>query len=153
MTHARLIEELAAEVEDALKDAKLPVEYQKTPTPEDFVKVNVFAGYLPEDLFENSSYWPCVIIEYLETHDDLKAGSLVTLGISICTFALEADAWKDCLHLMELTRERLLTRLLLAKRFRLHDLKWSTPTEQPREFYIISGEVVYEIFLPQEHLI
>lgn len=156
MTHTRLIEELAAEVRDALKGLKLPIEYQReredliTDT-DDFVTVNVFENYLPENIFETTSYLPFVLVEWLETHDDLKAGSTADIGLSIATFSFEQYAWKNAFHIMSILRERLLEKRLIAKRFRLKDAKWQTPESQPREFFYITGILSYDIYQPIEN--
>lgn len=150
MTPALLIEELAAEVRDALSNVQMPLEYMRPDEAADFVSVNVFCNYLPEDLFENTSYYPCVVAELVEVEDDLKTGSTIEVALSIGTFALEHDAWKDAWHLLEVIRERLLSRRVIAKKFRLVDMKWQSPTEQPREFYFLTGQLKYAAYLTQE---
>lgn len=152
MTCATLIKELAAELRDALEHVRLPTEYMRKPAPENFVAVNVFEGYLPENLFEQTSYYPCVAIELIKVVDDLKEHSTADLGLTIGTFSLEQDAWLDAVHLMELIRQRLLTRRVIGKKFRLKELSFETPSEQPREFFFIIGAATFEIFQPQELL-
>lgn len=155
MTYTRLITELAAEVRDALKGLKLPIEYQReredliTDTA-DLVTVNVFENYLPEDLFETTSYLPFVLVEWLAAHDDFKAGSTVEIGLSIATFSFEQWAWKNAFHVMSILRERLLEKRLIAKRFRLKDMKWETPESQPREFFFLTGVLTFDIYQPLE---
>jgi len=148
LTPAHLIEELAAAIREALSEVKMPLEYMKEAA--DFVAVNVFCNYLPENLFENTSYYPCVVVELVGVEDDLKTDSTIEVALSIGTFALEDDGWKDAWHILELIRNRLLSRRVLAKKFRLKEMKWEAPTEQPREFYFLLGELKYAAYLTQE---
>lgn len=150
MTCTDLLQTLAAELRDAFEHTRLPTEYMRKPAPENFVPVNVFTGYLPENLFEQTSYYPCVAIELIKVVDDLKGYSTADLGLTIGTFSLEEDAWQDAFHLMELIRQRLLTRRVIGKKFRLKELSFETPAEQPREFFFIIGAATFEIFQPQE---
>ena len=154
MTTTKLIESVAAEIRLATEKLKLPTEYHDEKTrrlAETWRKVNVYEQYIPRDLFENDNYYPCATVEFLELHDDLKAGSTATVAITCGVFAKEANAWKDAFELMELIRRRLLSVRTVAERFRLTgDFVWQTVSTQPTPFYFLYGEATYEIFQPQE---
>lgn len=147
MTHSELVRAVAAEIKKALTNVKLRTEYATTPTEENFVQVNVFSQYLPQDLFETSSYYPLVIVEWLDTKDDLdEEKSVATIGLTLGVFAKEADGWLDAFHLMEVIRQRLLEHRILEKKFRLIDeVNWTTPEAQPTPFFIIIAELKYSI--------
>ena len=157
MTTTLLIESLAAEIRDATKLLKLPIEYhneRERRTQMTWRAVHVYEQYIPADLFQNDTYYPCVIVEWLSTVDRTRGrenGSIATVGLSFGVFAKEADAWKDCFHLMEIVRYRLLEKRTIAKRFRLEDeLTWETAANQPTPFFYGYGEVQYGIYQPYE---
>lgn len=145
MTAARLISELAAAIKKACAGVKLPLEAGES------VEVEVLEQYLPEDLFENTAYLPFVLVEFLELTDDLKDGSTVQIGLTVGTYAPEADAWRDAFHLAEVIRQEVLTRRVIAKRFRLKSARWQTPDTQPREFFYLAAELTFDIFQPLEN--
>lgn len=153
MTAAHLIQSLASELRDATTNLKLPSEYHTEPTAQDFTPVKIFEQYLPLDLFENVEYYPSIVIELIKLSDDLKEGSTATIGLSLGVYAKEADGWLDAFHLMEVVRERLLSRRTIARRFRLTDeVEWTTPSAQPAPFFFITGELTYQLFQPHEVL-
>ena len=157
MTAAHLIESLAAELRETTAQVKLPVEYHTPkeggePTFEDCVPVNVFTQYLPQDLFENEHYYPCICAELIKISDDLKDGSSVEVAISAGVFAYEGNSWQDLFHLLEVCRERVLTSRVIANRFRLVNAEWGLIDSelQPRPFYFGQGIVTYQIYQPHE---
>ncbi len=159
MTTAHLVAAIAAELRDATANLKLPIEYHNEAqrrAETTWRRVQVFEQYIPADLFEETSYYPLVVVEWLSTRDKLRGvenGSIATVGLSFGVFAKEADGWKDCFHLMEVCRERLLSKRTLAKRFRLEDeLTWETAGQQPAPFFYAYGEAQYQIYPIQEVL-
>lgn len=147
MTHARLVEELASEIKRTCAQVKLPLE-----ASESLVGVEVLENYLPEDLFENTSYLPFVLVEYLETVDDFKDGSTAHIGLTIGTYAANQDGWHDAFHLMEVIRQRVLELRVIAKRFRLTGARWQAPDTQPTPFYYLVAELTFDIFQAAEQL-
>lgn len=153
MTHINLIRALANELRGLLKRVKLPVEYATAASPDDFITVNVFEQFLPQDLFEQTTYYPLVLVEWLSTADNLKEISTAQVGLTIGVYAKEADGWIDAFYLMELVREHLLKRRLIAQRFRLtEEARWEVPSNQPAPFFFIMGTLTYEMFQPQEQM-
>ena len=153
MTHINLIRALADELRGLLSRVKLPVEYAEKATAEDFIKVNVFEQFLPKDLFEETTYYPLVLVEWLSTVDNLKEHSTAQIGLTLGVYAKEADGWIDALYLMELIRQHFLRKRLIAQKFRLtEEINWQVPSEQPLPFMFIMGELTYEMFQAQEEL-
>ena len=153
MTPTNLLKSLAAEVSDATKNLRLPIEYMDEETDEHLVKVNVFTQYIPQDLFEQTTYFPCVVIELVGVRDNLREGSTAEVALSCGVYAKEEDGWQDAFHLMELIRQRLLTKRTIAQKFRLmNELITSFPDEQPTPFFFIYLNAEYQLFLPQEEL-
>lgn len=157
MTITHLIEAVADEIRDATATLRLPVEYcneRQRRAETTWRKVNVYEQYLPEADFQNDNYYPLVVVEWLNTRDKLRGaenGSIATIGLSFGVFAKEADGWKDCFHLMEIVRQRLLSKRVLAKRFRLEDeITWETAGQQPTPFFYAYGEITYQIYPIQE---
>ena len=157
MTTTLLVEALAAEIRDATALLKLPIEYhnqRQRRAESTWRQVHVYEQYIPADLFQNDTYYPCVIVEWLSTLDRLRGrenGSIATVGLSFGVFAKEADAWKDCFHLMEVVRERLLSKRTLVDRYRLEDeMTWETAANQPTPFFYGYAELQYQIYQPQE---
>lgn len=152
MIHANLIDAVAAEVQDALKNLRLPTEYMYDPAPDNFVPVNVFKQYLPADLFEQTSYYPFVMVEWLSSEDNLKKGSTAQIGLTVGTFAKEHDGYLDAFTILDALRIRLLNKRILAKKFVLVEdaATWETPQSQPQPFFIVFGSLSYQMYLPQE---
>ena len=159
MTATLLVESLAAEIRDATKDLKLPIEYQnerERKLESTWRRVRVYEQYLPDADFQNDTYYPLVVVEWLSTVDRTRGrenGSLATVGLSFGVFAKESDGWKDCFHLMELCRQRLLFKRTIANRFRLEDeITWQVAAQQPTPFFYGYGELQYSMYQPQEPL-
>ena len=157
MTPTNLIQALAAELKEATAQIRLATEYHEPkeggePTFEDCVAVNVFTQYLPQDLFENEHYYPCICAELIKISDDLKDGSSVEVALSFGVYAYEERAWRDLFHLMEVVRQRILTKRVIANRFRLTAAEWGLVEEnlQPKPFYFGQGILTYQIYQPQE---
>lgn len=152
MIHANLIDAVAAEVKDALKNLRLPTEYQYEPAPDNFVQVNVFKQYLPADLFEQTSYYPFVMVEWLSSEDNLKKGSTAQIGLTVGTFAKEQDAYLDAFYILDALRIRLLNKRILAKKFVLVEdaATWEVPSSQPTPFFVLYGSLTYQMHLPQD---
>ena len=151
MTTAELVSGLVLEIKKATERIRFPTEYADEPS--DYVKVNVFEQYLPADLFEQTSYYPCVVVEWLETHDTLNSGSLMTVGLTMGVYAKEADGYLDAFHLMETIRAHLLSQRVIANRFRLKgELTWEQPSEQPTPFFFVVAELTYNALLTPEIL-
>lgn len=157
MTTTLLVEALAAEIRDATALLKLPIEYhnqRQRRAESTWRQVHVYEQYIPADLFQNDTYYPCVIVEWLSTLDRVRGrenGSIATVGLSFGVFAKEADAWKDCFHLMEVVRQRLLSKRTIAERYRLEDeVTWETAANQPAPFFYGYAELQYQIYQPQE---
>lgn len=158
MTTALLVTSLADEIRAVTANLKLPAEYhneEQRTSETTWRRVNVYEQYIPADLFQTEDYFPCVIVEWLETHDTLRGEeikSVATVGLSFGVFAKESDGWKDCFHLMELVRQRVLSVRTLAQRFRLisDDITWQIGQNQPAPFFFGYAELGYEIYQPQE---
>ena len=158
MIAAQLVTSLAEEIRAVTANLKLPVEYQnedERTAETTWRRVNVYEQYIPADLFQTENYFPCVVVEWLETHDTLRGDeikSVATVGLSFGVFAKEADGWKDCFHLMELVRQRVLSVRTLARRFRLigDEVTWQIGQNQPAPFFFGYSELAYEIFQTQE---
>ena len=148
MNPVHLVTALAEDIRAAVKNIRLPREYMRQ--ADNQRGVNVYEQYLPADLFEADDYYPCVIVELLELHDDLQVISTATVGLSFGVFAKEEDAWKDCFHLWEVVRQHLLEHRTIARRFRLKDCVWQTAQNQPTPFFFSYAQLEYEIYQPQE---
>ena len=152
MIHANLIDAVAAEVADALKNFKLPTEYQREPAAENFTAINIFKQYLPADLFEQTSYYPLVLVEWLASSDNFKEGATAQIGLTIGTFAKEQDGYIDALAILDAIRNRLLSKRIIAKKFTLvNETTWEVPQSQPTPFFIVYGALSYSIQLPQDY--
>ncbi len=154
MTTVNLIESVAAEIKAVTKNLRLPLEYHGTRSNAVQRAVHVYEQQIPHDLFESDEYFPCCTVEFLSLHDTVRGTdvkSIATIGLSCGVFAKESYAWRDCFHLTELCRQRLLSVRTLAEKFRLaDDITWEAPPQQPTPFFILLAELNYEIYQPQE---
>lgn len=154
LTTVHLITSLAAALRKATANLRLPVEYhneaQRT-SEETYREIQIFEQDIPKDLFESTTYFPCIILELVEVTDSLKDGSLATVGISVGVYAKEADAYKDAFNLLEVVRREMLSNRVIADSFRLVDtITWRTAQQQPSPFFFLYGEANYSMYLTQE---
>lgn len=154
MTTTLLITSLSETIRAITANMRLPVEYQNEEerrAETTWSKINVYEQYIPADLFQNEVYFPCVIVELLDLTDNIKDGTTATVGLSVGTFAKEADGWKDCFNLVEVIRRRLLSERVVAKSYRLKgEIVWQPAQNQPAPFFFMYAEAQYELYLPQE---
>ena len=157
MTMTLLVTQLAKEIRTVTKKIKLPIEYhneEQRRSESTWRPINIYEQYIPADLFQNETYYPCIVVELIETRDHLRMEeirSVATIGLSFGVFAKEADGWKDCFHLMEVVRQRVLSVRNLGQWFRLSDeVLWETGKNQPSPFFYGYAELEYGLYLPQE---
>lgn len=157
MTTTDLVEAVANEIRDGLKGMRLPIEHHcddgtQFDFPQPFLKpVTVYEQFLPRDAFNDDTYYPLVLVEWLGTNDTLDgrdAKSIATIGLSMGTFAAETYGWKDALHLTEVIRHRLLTHRTVGKKFHLtDDAGWEVAQEQPLPFFYTYATLTYQTYL------
>lgn len=130
MTSVDLMEELAAEVRDAVKNFKFPAEYQAAK------KISVYLFDLPTENFRDQTYYPMILIEHPTTtareDDKLIAEIVLTFGIYQGEAAVGnakeiqgdegfvdcGDGWKDLENLSECVLARLLKKKFIGKKYR-----------------------------------
>lgn len=153
MTATELVTALAAELRVLLRDVKFPPEHQSSQDVR-LVPVNVYEGFLPKDAFNDDSYYPLVVVEWLSTADELDgshARTTMTAALSMGVFAPEAYAWKDAYHLTQVVRHHLLTHRLLAGKFRLIDsANWEVAPDQPSPFFYTYATLTYQSLQPED---
>ncbi|KHM53239.1 hypothetical protein SAMN02745671_02630 [Anaerovibrio lipolyticus DSM 3074] len=146
----RLINCLKKEIEIAVKDYRLKAENQEDKP------VTVYAQHIPDENFDNDSYYPLVIVSLQKVEDaELSEGngSTATIGLTIGVHGEDELAWMDLLSIMERIRQRVLIFRKLDKRFRLLLLtKWETIEAQPYPFWFGYGTLVYQIAQPNEQM-
>lgn len=158
MTATDLVEAVANEIRDAVSNLKLPLEHHggdgsnHDEAQKFLVPVNVYEQFLPREAFNNDSYYPLVLVEWLGTNDELNgtgANSTSNIGLSMGVFAAENWGWKDALHLTEVIRYRILTHRTVGKKFRLtDDAGWEVAQEQPLPFFYTYATLSYQMFQP-----
>lgn len=147
MTHWNLVGELAAGLRVALKELKKPAEFATE--PEQLTPVNVYIHRMPPD--DSETNYPCVLVEWLQTREDIQNNSIAQIGITCATYAHTERGIADCFIIFESVRRYILENQILAKRFRLvDDLIWQTPESQPNPFFFVLGQVSYEIYQPAQ---
>lgn len=141
---AVLVEAVATEVEIAVQNYKMKAEGQADK------KVTVYRQHIPDDLFNEDSYYPLVTVCY-ENSQDTEEGSEAEIGLTFGVFGEDHEAWKDLLSIMERTRQRLLIFRKLRDRFRLKlPTKFETIEVQPYPFWYGYGTLKYTIAQPTE---
>lgn len=153
MTATDLVTAVADEIRLAAANVKLPIEHHSASEIK-LVPVNVYEQFLPREAFNDDSYYPLVLVEWLATEDELDgagAKSISTVGLSLGVFAAESWGWKDSLHLTELVRHHLLTNRVVGKKFRLQgDVNWEVSQEQPLPFFYTYATLTYSTFQPAD---
>jgi len=144
MTPTRLLEAVAEETADAVKDYEMLAE-EEADKP-----VTVYLQHIPDEDFEDDTYYPLVIVSLGKAEDDIK-GSLATVNFTFGVYGEDKAAWKDLLSMMERVRQRLLTKRRLSRQFRLElPLVFETIERQPYPFWYGYASAKYWIGQPQE---
>lgn len=151
MIPANLIEALRNEIADAVKDYKMKVENQPSKG------VKVYAQHVPDDDFENDTFYPLIIVSLQKVEDKAETVepgmSAATVGLTFGVYGEDESAWRDLLNIMEHVRQRLLTVRTINNRHRLIlPTTWQTIEAQPYPFWFGYGTLVYSIGQPVEKL-
>ncbi len=149
MIAVELIQSIQAEIQEAVKDYKLAAEGQEDK------KVTVYAQHIPDEFFEDDTYYPMVVaaINKIEdgSEDSPAAMSTITVGLTFAVYGEDRYAWNDLLSVMERTRQRLVDKRLLNNRFRLQfPVKWETVEAQPYPYWFGYGTLEYSMPRPIE---
>ena len=153
MTETEFVTTLADEIRRAVDGIKFPLEYHKT---SEIVRVpiNVYEGNLPKDAFNDDSYYPLILVEWLATNDELDgstAKTTMTAALNFGIFAPESDGWKNAYHLMQTVRHHLLTHRLIGNKFRLTDsASWEIAPDQPTPFVYTYATLIYQALQPED---
>lgn len=145
-----LVTAVADEVRRAVADVKLPIEHHSAAGLV-LRPVTVYEQFLPREVFNDETYYPLVMVEWLSTADEFgaTAKSTTNIGVSMGVFAAETWGWKDALHLTEVVRHRLLTHRIIGEKFRLTgDANWEVAPENPLPFFYTYGILSYQMFQP-----
>jgi len=146
MTPALLVQAVADEIAVAVKDYQLKAEGQANKA------VSVFQQHLPDEEFQDNSYYPLAIVAW-QGSQDTDDGSVATIGITFGAYGEDKAAWQDLLSIMERSRQRLLMFRTLARRFRLSmPTKWETIEAQPYPFWFGYATLNYHIAQPTEQM-
>ena len=150
MTPASLILALKKETETATQNYKMHTENQADK------KVSVYAQHIPNDDFEDDTFYPLILVSVQSGEDNQNAASIaelstVTVGLTFGVYGEDRDAWMDLLNLMECVRQHLLKRRTINKHHRLVlPTKWETIEVQPYPFWFGYGTLKYTVAQPQE---
>ena len=121
---------------------------------QDDKKVTVYAQHIPDENFQEDTYYPLIIVSLQKVKDSLESepeASTASVGFTYGVHGFEPEAWRDLLNLMEHVRQRLLTHRTIADNFRLVlPIEWETIEAQPYPFWFGYGTVTYTIAQPQE---
>lgn len=159
MTPARLVQAVTAEVKEAVKGYKMKAEGQEDKA------VSVYAQHIPDEDFQDDSYYPLIIVSWQGT-EDTDDGAEAIIGLTFGVFGEEgkgedgkgADgrgtgAWQDLLSIIERVRQRLLIFRKLDNRFRLiMPVKFETIEAQPIPFWFGYGTLRYQVGQPGQHM-
>lgn len=150
MIPARLVMALRAEIADAVKDYKMEAENQEDK------KVTVYAQHIPDEDFEDDTYYPLIIVSLQKVKDEEQTparpdSSTATVGLTFGVHGFGKDTWRDLLNLMEHVRQRLLRKRTIADLYRLSlPLEWEAIEAQPYPFWFGYGTATYTVAQPQD---
>lgn len=144
MTPAMLVSAVVHEVQTAAAGYKMRAEGQADKT------ITVYPQHIPDDDFEDDSYYPLVIVSFQKAEDTVD-GSEATVGLTFGVYGEDKEAWRDLLSIMERVRQRLLIFRKLENRFRLKlPTKFETIERQPYPYWFGYATIVYAIGQPSE---
>ena len=146
MTPAMLVSAVVHEVQTAAAGYKMRAEGQADKT------ITVYPQHIPDDDFEDDSYYPLVIVSFQKA-EDAADGSEATIGLTFGVYGEDKEAWRDLLSIMERVRQRLLIFRKLESRFRLVlPTKFETIEVQPYPYYFGYATLVYTVAQPNEQM-
>ena len=145
MIPAMLVSAVVHEVQTAAAGYKMRAAGQVAKT------VSVYPQHIPDDDFEDDSYYPLVIVSFQKAEDTVD-GSEATIGLTFGVYGEDKEAWRDMLSIMERVRQRLLIFRKLEKQFRLVlPTKFETIENQPYPYWFGYATLVYAIGQPSEN--
>lgn len=113
MTPLILVETLAEKIQGVLKNMNLAAEYQPNKP------VQVFLHDLPRGEFENTTYYPCVIVTLKSVEDD-GDDSIATVTLTIGAYSDNlGNDWRDMFNIAEKIRQFILLNPILGDFFPL----------------------------------
>ena len=145
MTPIFLIESLAAEVGEELKDFKLIAENQPDK------KVTIYKQLMPLDHFESDTFYPNVTIsiQAVESinYQERAATVLFTIGVYKGD---KDDGWRDLFNLAERISQYLYKRPAVANRFpRTGDILFALQADEVDPFYFGNIYAKFKVATPQ----
>ena len=159
MTPAMLVKAVVAEVKEAVKGYKMKAEGQEDKA------VSVYTQHIPDEDFQDDTYYPLVIVSWQGT-EDTEDGSEAVIGLTFGVYGEDGqgadgegadgrgiEAWQDLLSIMERVRQRLLIFRKLENRFRLiMPTKFETIEAQPIPFWFGYATLRYQVGQPNQHM-
>ena len=146
MTPAMLVSAVVHEVQTAAAGYKMRAEGQADKT------ITVYPQHIPDDDFEDDSYYPLVIVSFQKAEDTVD-GSEATIGLTFGVYGEDKEAWRDLLSIMERVRQRFLIFRKLENRFRLKlPTKFETIENQPYPYWFGYATLTYTVAQPNEQM-
>ena len=154
MTPVELIEQLSLLIRDSVKNYKLLSELEIDLATQQLKKVSVYEQEIPEEEFNDDSYYPLVIVSLQKIQDQIEESevkpTLMIVGLTIGVYGEDKNAWKDLLNLTETVRCCALSNKMVAKKFRLVEVMDSDFIEkQPYPFHFSYITLIYSTFQPR----
>ena len=154
MTPVELVEQLSLLIRDSVKNYRLLSELETNPSTQRLKKVSVYEQEIPEEEFNENSYYPLVIVSLQKIQDQIEESevkpTLMIVGLTIGVYGEDKNAWKDLLNLTEAIRSCALSNKMVAKKFRLVEVVDSDFIEkQPHPFHFSYITLIYSTFQPR----
>ena len=160
MTPVELIEQLSLLIRDSVKNYRLLSELETDLATQQLKKVyklkkvSVYEQEIPEEDFNDDSYYPLVIVSLQKIQDQIEESevkpTLMIVGLTIGVYGEDKNSWKDLLNLTETIRSCALLNKMVAKKFRLVEVVDSDFIEkQPYPFHFSYITLIYSTFQPR----
>lgn len=148
MIEQELARHLRKFIEDAVKDFRLPVEFEKKPRAPKIIN-----GYLPPKRSEKGDDFPFVVVRPDAATCEREVTE-VTVSIIIGCYAKEEeyDGYEYCMNVMTRIRNALtsMENGTLAKKYMLNfPISWNNVTEQPWPQWQLDMETKWRFNTPQ----
>ena len=142
------LEAICKEIEVAVKDYRLDVEDKGV----EGKPVTVYRQHIPDEDFEQDSFYPLVIVNVAKVTDNLDGKSIVEVNLCVGVFGEHQTAWMDLLSIMERIRQHLCVNKVIGNKYHVQmPMEWETAEKQPIPYWFGYGAVKFVVGQPRRY--
>lgn len=147
MIPVKMLEAICEEIRKAVKDYRLETEF------DGLKPVSVYLQHIPDEEFEDNSYYPLIIVNVANVTDNQDGKSVVEVALAIGVYGENMDAWRDLLSIMERIRQHFCINHIIASKYHVQlPNTWETAEHQPYPYWYGYGSLKFVVAQPRRSL-